>query len=79
MNETKRITLLCCGKRVTGIRFLLLEKDNKFVRFHAIQSILVFGAYTVLAIILGFIPVVGWIYKPTPRYSSVYFLDSANG
>jgi uncharacterized membrane protein len=46
---------------VTGIIFLLLEKDNKFVRFHAIQSILVFGAYTVLAIILGFIPVVGWI------------------
>ena len=46
---------------VTGIIFLILEKDNKFVRFHAIQSIVVFGAYTVLAIILGFIPVVGWI------------------
>jgi uncharacterized membrane protein len=46
---------------VTGIIFLLMEKDNKFVRFHAIQSIVVFGAYTVLAIILGFIPVVGWI------------------
>jgi uncharacterized membrane protein len=29
---------------LTGIIFLLLEKDNKFVRFHAIQSILVFGA-----------------------------------
>jgi uncharacterized membrane protein len=46
---------------ITGIIFLLLEKENKFVRFHAIQSILVFGAYTVIAIILGFIPVVGWI------------------
>jgi uncharacterized membrane protein len=46
---------------VTGIIFLILEKDNKFVRFHAIQSIVVFGAYTVLAIILEFIPVVGWI------------------
>ena len=46
---------------VTGIIFLLLEKDNKFVRFHAVQSIVVFGAYTVLAIIFGFIPVVGWI------------------
>jgi uncharacterized membrane protein len=46
---------------VTGTIFLLLEKDNKFVRFHAIQSIVVFGAYTVLAIILGFIPIVGWI------------------
>ena len=46
---------------VTGIIFLLLEKDNKFIRFHAVQSIIVFGAYTVIAIILGFIPIVGWI------------------
>ncbi len=46
---------------ITGIIFLLLEKDNRFVRFHAIQSIVVFGAFTVLEIILGFIPVIGWI------------------
>ncbi|MDO9334472.1 MAG: DUF4870 domain-containing protein [Dehalococcoidales bacterium] len=46
---------------ITGIIFLLLEKENKFVRFHAIQSIVVFGAYTVIAIILGFIPIIGWI------------------
>ncbi|MFC1955985.1 DUF4870 domain-containing protein [Chloroflexota bacterium] len=46
---------------ITGIIFLIIEKENKFVRFHAIQSIVVFGAYTVLAIILNFIPVIGWI------------------
>jgi uncharacterized membrane protein len=46
---------------VTGIVFLIIEKENKFVRFHAVQSIVIFGAYTVLAIILNFIPVVGWI------------------
>jgi uncharacterized membrane protein len=46
---------------VTGIIFLLLEKDNRFVRFHAIQSIVVFGAFTVLEIIFSFIPVIGWI------------------
>ena len=46
---------------VTGIIFLILEKDNKFVRFHAIQSIVVFGAFTVLAVIFNFIPVIGWI------------------
>jgi uncharacterized membrane protein len=46
---------------VTGIIFLILEKDNKFVRFHAIQSIVVFGAYTVLSIIFGWIPIVGWV------------------
>jgi len=37
---------------VTGIVFLLLEPNNRFVRFHAIQSIIVFGAITILSIIL---------------------------
>lgn len=46
---------------VTGIIFLLIESENKFVRFHAWQSIFVFGSYTVLAIIFGWIPVIGWI------------------
>ena len=46
---------------VTGIVFLVMEKDNKFVRFHAVQSIVVFGAFTVVAIILSFIPIIGWI------------------
>jgi uncharacterized membrane protein len=46
---------------VTGIVFLIIEKENKFVRFHAVQSIVFFGAYTVVEIILEFIPVVGWI------------------
>ena len=46
---------------VTGIIFLLLEKDNKFVRFHAIQSIVVFGAITVIAIILSFLGRIGSI------------------
>ncbi len=46
---------------ITGIIFLILEKDNQFVRFHAIQSIIVFGAITVLDIILRFIPFIGWV------------------
>jgi len=46
---------------VTGIIFLMLEKDNKFVRFHAIQSIVVFGAITVIAIILSFLGRIGSI------------------
>jgi uncharacterized membrane protein len=46
---------------VTGIIFFVLEKDNKFVRFHAMQSIIVFGAITVVDIILRFIPFIGWV------------------
>ena len=29
---------------VTGLIFFLIEKENKFVRFHAMQSIIVFGS-----------------------------------
>lgn len=38
---------------VTGLIFFLIEKDNKFVRFHAIQSMIVFGALSVLQIVIG--------------------------
>ena len=46
---------------VSGLVFFLLEQENKFVRFHAIQSILVFGAIMVAGIVLGWIPVIGWV------------------
>jgi len=45
---------------ITGIVFLVLEKENKFVRFHALQSLLTFLPLSVLAWILGWIPFVGW-------------------
>ena len=46
---------------VTGVIFFILEKENKFVRFHAMQSIVTFGALTLVNIILSFIPFIGWI------------------
>lgn len=46
---------------ITGIVFLLLEKQSKFVRFHAMQSTLLFGAIFVANIALGFVPVLGWL------------------
>ena len=46
---------------ITGLVFILIEKENKFVRFHAMQSIIVFGALTVVRIVLGFIPFIGVI------------------
>jgi uncharacterized membrane protein len=53
-----------CGW-VTGLVFYLMEKDNNFVRFHAMQSIIVSAAFTVLFIacaILSNIPVIGWLF-----------------
>lgn len=46
---------------VTGIIFLLLEKQSKFVRFHAMQSVILFGGIFVANIALGFIPILGWL------------------
>ena len=49
---------------VTGIIFYLLEPDRPFVRFHAVQSIIVFGALTILGIlfsIFSVIPGLGWM------------------
>lgn len=47
---------------VTGVVFLVLEKDDPFVRFHAMQSIVVFTGLFVLQWIFGqmiFIPFLG--------------------
>jgi len=44
---------------ISGIVFILIEQENKFVRFHAIQSIVVFGALTIASGILSWIPFIG--------------------
>ncbi len=44
---------------ITGLIFFLIEKENKFVRFHAMQSILTFGFFLVLNVALGMVPG-GW-------------------
>jgi uncharacterized membrane protein len=46
---------------ITGIVFLLIEKQSKSVRFHAMQSTILFGGFFVLNIALGFIPILGWL------------------
>ncbi|MFW6052713.1 MAG: DUF4870 domain-containing protein [Desulfosalsimonas sp.] len=46
---------------LTGIVFLLLEKENLFVRFHAMQSLVVFLPLTVLVVVLSWIPVIGFL------------------
>ena len=45
---------------ITGIVFLVLEKENKFVRFHAMQSIATFLPLSVIAWVIGLIPFIGW-------------------
>lgn len=41
---------------ISGIVFLVIEKENKFVRFHAMQSTITSGALFVLQMVLAYIP-----------------------
>ena len=64
MNQNVAGLLCYLAGWITGLVFFLIEKENKFVRFHAMQSIITFGGLTVLFIVLGLIPFVGWIIMP---------------
>ena len=46
---------------VSGIVFLIIEPGNKFVRFHAFQSIIVFGIITLIGMVFSPIPILGGI------------------
>ncbi len=50
---------------VSGLIQLLVETENKFVRFHAMQSIIVFGAFTIIWVVLNLTPFlvlfIGWL------------------
>lgn len=46
---------------ITGLIFLLTEPDNRFVRFHAMQSTIVFAALSVLCVLLQMIPLLGML------------------
>lgn len=53
---------------VTGLLFLALEKESRFVRFHSAQStavsvVLIAASFalSIIAGVLAFVPVLGWI------------------
>ncbi len=44
---------------VTGLIFFLLERESRFVRFHAMQSILFFGVLSILEEVFSHLPFFG--------------------
>jgi uncharacterized membrane protein len=62
---------------VSGAAFLLLEPENRFVRFHALQSVIVFGALSIAWVVaLSVLPLLGWIvaFLVIPPVSAVLWL-----
>ena len=72
---------------ITGLVFILIEKKNRFVRFHALQSIIVFGSIFVIQWVLSFLPGLGallsgllslisvalWVVLMVKAYQKEYF------
>ena len=58
---TPNVAALLCyvAGWISGIVFLVLEQKNRFVRFHALQSIIVFGTLAIAGAILGRTPIAG--------------------
>lgn len=46
---------------ITGIVFLVVERDSRFVRFHAMQSTMLFGGLLIVQAVLQVIPVIGGV------------------
>ncbi len=55
---------------VTGLVFYLVETQNPFVRFHAVQSMMVFGSACVAFLLCLSMPLLGWILSIFVFYGS---------
>ncbi|MFW5991812.1 MAG: DUF4870 domain-containing protein [Halanaerobiaceae bacterium] len=61
IDENIEGALCYVGVFVTGIVFLFAEKENKFVRFHAMQSLVTFLALYIISMVISIIPIIGAI------------------
>lgn len=61
MDENVAALLAVLFMPVTSIIFFFIEKDSKFVKFHALQSGIISVGLFVLGFVFGLIPVIGWI------------------
>ncbi len=61
---------------ITGLALLLTERENRFVRFHAMQSTIVFGVLCALWFVGLSIPLLGWLisFILIPPVSAVLWL-----
>lgn len=60
----QNVAAALCYIFIIGLVFIFTEKKNKFVRFHAFQSVFLGVGWFLGSFILGIIPVLGWIISP---------------
>ncbi|WP_252503801.1 DUF4870 domain-containing protein [Sporosarcina sp. Marseille-Q4943] len=56
---TENVGGLLCYIFIIGLIFLFVEKENRFIRFHALQSVFMSIVILLISIVLGFIPFFG--------------------
>jgi uncharacterized membrane protein len=59
---------------VTGIIFLIVEKESRFVKFHAMQSTITFLSLFVISMILVWIPIINLLVFPIRVLSFILWL-----
>jgi len=60
LDENVAALLAYIATWVSGLVFFLIEKDSRFVKFHAMQAILLGAAFVVIGVLLWFLWVVGF-------------------
>ena len=67
---------------ITGIIFLVVEKENRFVRFHAMQSTVLSIAWIIVSVCLSFftaVPVLGWIVGRIINFGANIYIQQQGG
>jgi len=59
---------------ITGIVFLVVEKESRFVKFHAMQSTITFLGLFIISMIIGWIPIIGLLVYPIWILSLILWL-----
>ena len=61
----------------SGIVILIMEKENKFVRFHALQSTLWFVLLSIVSWIIGGLPLIGQLIPMLTLVSAAFLMYQA--
>lgn len=59
---------------ITGIVFLVVERQSSFVKFHAMQSTITFLSLFIISMIIGWIPIIGLLVYPIWILSLILWL-----